>query len=538
MSLRILVCALLAFACFAGADPTAARLARKAHEAQESGQLVRAYLLYAEAAARDPHNPSYRANRDALAPAAQLLTKANIESADVSADIKDVENEPSREGPPVEIASRQVWERDEHLQSLPHIQADSSLHDLDIRTNETSLFEQVAGAYGVRAIWDSQLQPEPSVHLQIAQADFHTAMEALTAATHTFVFPITEHLIFFARDTEAKRSELEPNILLTFPLPNALDQKDLIEAASAVRGALKLRSIGWDSFSRVVMIRDRVSLARIARSLLEAVLLPKGQVSIELEFLTVDTDRSYHYGIAMPTTFSLVDFGHVGGFQSVLAAMTGPAGFLTFGAGATLFGIGTTTPTLFATYSESLSRHLYDATVAVGDGQTANFHIGDKYPIPQTLYTGFQQTGGSIYNPIGQVTFEDLGLILKLIPHVSGDGDISLDVDAEVKSLGTQTYDTVPAIDEREFKGSITLREGQWAVIAGLDAINRSVTRNGLAGLSSIPGLKQLLSENTRDTNTSKTLLVIKPTITRLPMSESISPQYFVGSQHGERVVL
>lgn len=538
LSIRMIACAFLALVCFAATDPTAVRLARKAHEAQEAGQLVRAYLLYAEAAARDPHNPSYRANRDALAPAAHLLTKAKIESADVSADIKAAETEPSLEVPPIEIASRRVWERDEHLQPLPHIRTDSSLHDFDIRANETSLFEQIAGAYGVRAIWDSQLQPEPSIHLQIAQADFHTAMEALTAATHTFVFPITEHLLFFARDSEAKRSELEPNILLTFPLPNALDQKDLIEAANAVRGTLKLRSIGWDSVSRTVMIRDRVTVARVARSILEALLLPKAQVSIELEFLTVDTDRKYHYGIAMPTTFQLVDFGHIGAFKSILSAISGPTAFLTFGGGATLFGISTTTPTLFATYTDSFSRHLYDATVIVDDGQTANFHIGDKYPIPQTLYSGFQQTSGSIYNPIGQVTLEDLGLLLKLIPHISGDSAVSLDVEADVKALGTQTFNTVPAIDERAFKGSVTLREGQWAVIAGLDAATQDVTTSGLAGLSRIPGIKQILSENTRDTQTSKSLLLIKPTITRLPMSESISPQYFVGPQRGERVVL
>jgi hypothetical protein len=42
------------------ADPGVTALARAASKAQNSGQVVRAYLLYAEAAARDPHNESYR----------------------------------------------------------------------------------------------------------------------------------------------------------------------------------------------------------------------------------------------------------------------------------------------------------------------------------------------------------------------------------------------------------------------------------------------------------------------------------------------
>ena len=522
---------------WAAGDAVAVRLAREAREAQDSGQVVRAYLLYSEAAARDPHNPTYRANRDALEPAAKLLTQAEVENADISSDIKAAENEPNGVEPPIEAASQQVWERDEHLQPLPQVKADSSRHDFDLRADEKSLFEQVAGTYGVRAIWDPQLQSQPAIRFQVTQADFRAAMDALTAVTHTFVFPISEHVIFFVRDSEAKRGELEPNILLTFPLPNALEQKDLIEAANAVRSILSLHAIGWDSVSRTVMIRDRVTRARVARSLLEAVLLPKAQVSIEVEFLTLDSDVSYHYGASLQTAFQLIDFGHLGAFQRILPALSSPAVFLPFGGGATLFGIGLTDATLFATYSNAFSRHIYDAAVVVSDGQTASLHIGDKYPIPSTLYTGFQQSSASIYNPIGQITLEDLGLLLKLTPRVNGDGDVSLDVEANIKALGSKTYNTVPAISEREFKGSVTMREGQWAVIAGLDEETQDVTRSGLAGLAQIPGLNHILSENTRDRQSSKTLLVIKPRVTRLPMSGWISPQYFIGTSRGERVL-
>ncbi len=129
-------------------------------------------------------------------------------------------------------------------------------------------------------------------------------------------------------------------------------------------------------------------------------------------------------------------------------------------------------------------------------------------------------------------------MVLKLAPRVNGDGEISLDLEADYKALGSQTFNTVPAISERQFKGTVTIGEGQWAVLAGMDENTRSITRNGLLGLSQIPGLNQFLSENTRDTQTSSTLLVIKPTITRLPMSADISPQYLLGSRRGRRVLL
>jgi type II secretory pathway component GspD/PulD (secretin) len=194
--------------------------------------------------------------------------------------------------------------------------------------------------------------------------------------------------------------------------------------------------------------------------------------------------------------------------------------------------------TLFATYTKSLSTTNYDATVVASAGETANFHVGEKYPIPQSLYTGFAQSAQSIYNPIPQFTIEDLGLVLKMTPRVNGDGEIALDLEAEFKALGTQTFNTVPSVSQRKYTGSVVLHEGEWAVLAGLDQESRSHSKNGLVGLSEIPGLDEILSENTRDHSENKTLIVIKPSVTRLPMSENISPQYLLGPVKGAKVLL
>lgn len=538
MKLHVFACVLLLARSLAGSDAVASRLAHEAHEALDSGQTVRAYLLYAEAAARDPKNPSYRANRDALAPAAKLLAKADIQSADVAGDIEAAEQEPPGTEPPVEFATQRDWERDEKLQPLPRLQPSSSLGTFDIRGDEKSLFQQVATAYGIRPVFDPELDLHPNIHFSLSQADFHTAMEGLTAVTQTFIFPVSQHDIFVARNTEAKRSALEPRVLLTFPLPNALQQKDLIEAANAARAVLGIRSIGWDSTNRMVLIRDRYTRAQIARSLLEALLLPRAQVSIEVEFLTFDSDISYHYGASLQTAYQILFLGQIDGFKTVLPSLVNTTKFAIFGGGASLFGLGIADAQVFAQYSSSFSRNLFDATVVVSDGQIANFHVGDKYPIAQSLYSGFNQSAPSIYYPTSQISYEDLGLILKLTPHVNGEGDISMDVEANFRTLGTQTFNTVPSIAEREFKGNVSLREGEWAVLAGLEANSHSVIRTGQAGFSKIPILNQILSENTRETTESQTLIVLKPTITRLPMSASVSPQYLLGPVRGERVLL
>ena len=125
-----------------------------------------------------------------------------------------------------------------------------------------------------------------------------------------------------------------------------------------------------------------------------------------------------------------------------------------------------------------------------------------------------------------------------MTPKVHGNGEIALDLEAEFKALGTQTFNTVPSVSQRKFTGNVVLREGEWAVLAGLEQESRSKTRNGLAGLSNISGIGEVLSENTRGHSKSYTLVVIKPNITRLPMSADISPQYLLGPVKGAKVLL
>ena len=520
----------------------AAQLAREAKKAQNSGQLVRAYMLYNEAAARDPLNQHYRMERDGVAPAARLLSKANVEQpVDISEDIRAAENGPTDQPDEasIHLANAIDLQQAARLQGLPQLRASGVAKEFSLRGETKTLFDQVAQVYGVRVIFDKDLEAGAPIKFEMAASDFRTAMEALTDATGTFLFPISPDTIYVAKDSEPKRTELEPNVVFTVPLPESIDAKDLTDAANAVRSTLNLRSLVFDSATRTVIVRDRVSKARVARSMLEALLLPRAQVSLEVELLSVDSDVSYHYGLSLPTSYQLLDLGRLG-LKSVFNNYSSATTFFGFGGGATLFGIGLSEATVFARYSKSFTRSLYDAIVVAGDGQAATFHVGDKYPIPTAIYSGFQQqsTSASLYNPIGPVTYEDLGLAVKLTPHVNGSGEVSLDVEADFKSLGTLTIDTVPSVNQRTYKGSVRIAEGEWAILAGIDQSTRTVTRNGLLGLSQIPGVDQILSENNTDSQRSQTLLVIKPEITRLPMSGLVNPQYLIGPEKGMRVLL
>ena len=52
-----------------------------------------------------------------------------------------------------------------------------------------------------------------------------------------------------ARDTPAKRNELEPTMALSIPVPQILTTQELTEMTQVVRQITNIEKIGWDTRS-------------------------------------------------------------------------------------------------------------------------------------------------------------------------------------------------------------------------------------------------------------------------------------------------
>ncbi len=157
----------------------------------------------------------------------------------------------------------------------------------------------------------------------------------------------------------------------------------------------------------MIFLRDRVSKVEVATAILNQLAIGKPQVSIEVEFLSTGVSSSLSLGLSLPTSFPLVNFGSV--LHSVPSIPAGFMRFLTFGAGRTFFGIGITDAQLFATATRSSATSLLRSTVTASDGQAANFHVGDKYPIVTGGYFGFGNVpGGGTGGGGGGVTYAEI----------------------------------------------------------------------------------------------------------------------------------
>jgi hypothetical protein len=506
------LCLAIALA-LSAAEPSAADLFRQAKLAERAGDVVRAYLLYAEAAAKDPSHLEYWARSQAL------RTRAALQAKVMPKLTLSETGEPKPEAPEGAVSPEDLAEI-QRLKPPPELKPTPGRKDLDLRGDAKSVFEQAARAFGLDTIFDGDYQPGPPFHIRIQDADYRQALHALEAATGSFVVPVGERLFLVAKDTAEKRAQVEPVVAIAIPIPEPVTVAEAQELSRAVQQAMEIVKIAVDADRRMVVMKDRLSKVRPAQVLFEQLAHSRAEVGIEVQFLEVDRSSLITYGLLLPNSFPIVFVGS-GGTAGAVQTL---ARFLF---GHPMFGLGIADASTFATMNRSLGKNLLDAQVRSLDGATATLHVGDKYPIATAGFLG--RTAGVQIPPT--FNFEDLGLVLKITPHVHGVNEVSLEVNAEFKLLAGQSANGMPIISNRKMESKVRLKEGEWAIVAGLMTTSQARTLSGFAGLSSLPLLGRLFRENQLDNQSTDVVLVLKPVLLNLPPSESINRSVYLGSE-------
>src|SRR5580658_6547950 len=124
------VCCAFSFA-LQGAEATASQLAREARKAQNAGLVVRAWMLYSEAARLDPANPAFRAERDALAPFARMLIQAGVQTEDNP--LSELRAEAANEKSAFEYPAPGELERLGNLRPPPELRPRDERHSFEAR---------------------------------------------------------------------------------------------------------------------------------------------------------------------------------------------------------------------------------------------------------------------------------------------------------------------------------------------------------------------------------------------------------------------
>ena len=112
---------------------------------------------------------------------------------------------------------------------------------------------------------------------------------------------------------------------------------------------------------------------------------------------------------------------------------------------------------------------------------------------------------------------------MKAKPAVHGNSDVSLELEMQLRALAGQSVNGVPIIANREYKGSITLLDGEPAVVAGAVSRSEQRTLSGLPGLGFIPGLNQVMTSNSKEVDDDELMVVITPRVIQPAAQNAIS---------------
>jgi Flp pilus assembly secretin CpaC len=436
------------------------------------------------------------------------------------------------------------------------LQPQEKLQDFHFRGDTRGLITQVAAAYGITAILDDSVLSR-SARFYVERVDFWTAMNLVSTMTKSFWSPLSTNQMLVANNTPDNRRQFERMSMRTFLIPGASSAKELTDIVNVLRNMFDMRFISQSAAASTITVRAPQKLIDAATQFLEDLDSGQPQVILEVQVYQIDRSVTRDWGLDVPTQFSLfnipasaltalagqniqdlinqliasggINQANSSAIQGLLAQLQNQQNSIfsqplaTFGNGQTLFGLSLGTLAAKLSLNQSQVKTLEHATLRAGQGNQATMLIGSRYPILNATFAPIfntpaisQAIGNNSFRPaFPSFNYEDIGVNLKAKPTIHGNNDVSLDLELQVRALSGAQVNGVPVISNREYKGSITLKDGQPAVVAGSVSSSEQRSIHGLPGFGSIYALNNLTAANNRQDTEDELLVVITPHVVR-----------------------
>jgi type II secretory pathway component GspD/PulD (secretin) len=384
---------LLTAGCLAAQEVSGWELYERGRDAEKAGHMAEAYLLYSEAAALEPKNQTYWLRSQAVKSRASLEAKI---APEIDPDAVEALRRGEFSG--LQLPDATAKDRADAAKPQPpsELLAHDGLHSFDFREDSKKLYEDVAHAFGLDCVFDSDYEPMPAFHFELRGVNYREALHGLEAATGTFIVPLSGKLFLVVKDTAQKRNEQEPMAAVAVPVPPGASQQEFNALVTAVQQTMSISKVAFDTHNNTVIFRDRYSKILPAMALLDDLSHPRPQVMIEMEFLEVSRSDAMTYGINFPTLFSLQPLTNW--LNNQVSLPTNITGLLRFGGGKTLLGIGIMNASMVAQLTGSSSKVLLNAELRGLNKEPATMHIGDRYPTITAGYLGTTGTNGTTTN--------------------------------------------------------------------------------------------------------------------------------------------
>jgi general secretion pathway protein D len=433
------------------------------------------------------------------------------------------------------------------------------LESFHFRGDSRALLTQIANAYGIVATFDDSVLSR-QLRFDLENVDFYTAMRLAGIVTKTFWSPLEEKQVLVAAESAENHRLFDRMGMRTFYIPDASTPTELTDLVNVLRTLFELKFVTSEPQNSTIAVRAPQNVLEPASRFMEELGSGHPEVMLDVRVFEVSRTLVNNFGLHIPNQFNLYNIPvaalglTLAGGQSIqslinqliasgginqanssaLSALLAQLGgntssifsqpLATFGNGLTLMGVSLGTLSATLSTSQGNLRSLQHVTLRAAQGKDATINLGTRYPIVNATFAPIFNTSAissaiqnnSFVAPIPSFTYEDLGMTLKVKPYIHGESDVSLTVDMKVRSLSGASVNGQPVIGNRQYTGSINVKNEQAAVVAGEISSTEQRSLSGIPGVGQFPVLNRAVATNTKEKDSSEFLVVITPHIIRL----------------------
>jgi general secretion pathway protein D len=431
------------------------------------------------------------------------------------------------------------------------------------RGDNRELLANVARTFGVSAQIEESVKSQ-RVTFDIDDVDFFTAMLAAQQITKTFWTPLDTGQILIAPDVPENRRLYERVAMRTFYVPAARNsQTALNDVMNLLRNLFEIRFVTPDVSTSTLVVRAPQRTLDAATQFLQGLDGSKPQVMLDIYVYQISYNLTRNLGLHIPYQFNLFNIpagalAALGGqniqdlinqlisggginqansqsVSALLAQLQGQQNSIfsqplaTFGGGKTLTGVSLDQLSAQLSLNQGWVKTLDHASLRAGQATDATFRLGSRFPVLNATFAPIFNTAAissvlqnnSFQAAFPSVNYEELGLTIKAKPAISPANEVGLQLEINLRALTGDAVNGVPVIGNREYKGSISLLDGEPAVVAGQVTRSETLSMSGIPGLGQVPGLNKIMTSNTKQHEEDELLVVITPHITNRSMGQN-----------------
>jgi len=384
--------------------------------------------------------------------------------------------------------------------------------DTDIK----EVLEVFARTAGVNIFTDESL-PAKRVTTYFKDLPLREAFNLILVANRLFAKRVAPNTVIVVPDNPGKRQQYDSLMVQTFYLTDA----DAKVAVNLLRTILNTRQVFVNEKLNALVVRETPEKIELARKLLAANDRGVGEVEIDLEVLEVDRNRLQSLGIDISP-------------RTLAVSLAFPANMAIGNVAGSIRDLSTlsiTNPSLVLNLAknDSSTKVLASPTIRILDRQKARLLIGQRRPFQISSLTSVPAIAGTTTTtPTGAVTttqtnveYRDIGLKLTLTPIVHLNGEVTVELNFEISSVGAAITgvtggDLLPPVNTRNLDTFIKVKNGETRLLGGLLQTTDSVTNNRIPFLSDIPGLGWLFVSGPQEQTRTDVLISLTPRIVKV----------------------